>query len=68
MVPDYAENSLVVVSSLLRIELDDDPCRRMRSNGSLCLRKGKDIGLVAEELESGGLITIIHNVQQTIRG
>ena len=68
MVPDNAEHSLVVVGRFLRVEFNDDSRRRVGWNGSFSLRKGKDIGAVAEELVSGGLVAVVYNVQKTVCG
>ena len=66
VVSHNAEHSLVVTGSLLREELNDDSSLRVGLDGSLSLREGKNVGFVTVELESGGLVAVIADVQKTV--
>lgn len=66
MVTDHAEYSFIVVLSLLWEELNDDSYLRFGFDNSFSFWECKDIGFVREDLESGGLVTIVDNVQKSV--
>ena len=51
MVANNAENALVVVTSCLREELDDDAGLRVWLDSSFNSRETEDVGAIIEELE-----------------
>ena len=63
MVPYNTEHSFIVAGSFLWEELDDDSGLRVWFDGALSLGEGKNVGLVAVELEGGGLVAVIDDVQ-----
>ena len=66
VVPDEAENSLIVVASALRAESNDDPLASVCLHHTLSHRNGEQIALVSEELERRGQIAVVNDVEQTV--
>jgi len=60
------EHSFIVTGSLLREEFNDDSSLRVGLDGSLGLRESKNVGFVTVELESGGLIAVVADIQKTV--
>jgi len=66
VVPDNAEDSLIVVLRCLRIEFYYYSSLRVGFYGAFSFREWENVGFVVEELECRWLITVIDNIQQPI--
>lgn len=66
MVSHEAENPLIVVTSTLRAKCDDDSLACMGLNDTLSHGNREQIALISEELERGGQIAVIDDVEETV--
>jgi hypothetical protein len=66
VVSNDAEDPLIVARRLLREEFDNNPGLGVRLDRPLSLREGENIGLIAVELESGRLVTVVTDIQKTV--
>jgi len=68
VVLDETEDALIVVTTALRGVGDNDALGSVRLNHALGHRERKEVALVSEELEGGGKIAVIDNIQKTVGG
>ena len=68
VIPHNAKHSLIVVFSGLRVKFYDYSGLRIWFDQSLCLWEWENVSFVVEKLESGWLITVIDNVEQSVCG
>ena len=68
VVLDETEDALIVVTAALRGVGDNDALGSVRLNHALGHRERKEVALVSEELEGGGKIAVIDNIQKTVGG
>ena len=66
VVLDETEDSLIVVTSALGAEGDDDALGGMRLNYSTCDREREQVVLICEELERGGQVAVIDDIEETV--
>ena len=66
VVLDETEDSLIVVTSALGAEGDDDTLGGMRLNYTTCDREREQVVLICEELERGGQVAVIDDIEETV--
>jgi hypothetical protein len=62
----HAEDSLVVISSSLWVELDDDSHLTLGLNSPFYFRKAEYVCSIIEKLELSGLVRVVNNVQKSV--
>ena len=66
MIADNAKDALVVVAGLEWAEVDDDTLCRVGLDSAYLLAEAEHVMWVRDELELGGEIATVHNVQNAI--
>ena len=66
MIADNAKDALVVVAGLKWAEVDDDALRGVGLDSAYLLAEAEHVMRVRDELELGGEIATVHNVQNAI--
>lgn len=66
MIADNAKDALVVVAGLKWAEVDDDALRGVGLDSAYLLAEAEHVMWVRDELELGGEIATVHNVQNAI--
>ena len=66
MVSNHTEHSFMVVCSLLRVELYYDPGLRVGQDCSFKFGERENVRFVREELEGGGLVALVDDVQKSV--
>lgn len=60
------EHAFIVISSAFGTEIYNNSCRGMWLHSSNSLTETEHIALICIELESGGQITVVDNIQNSV--